>query len=124
MLAEFQDECGERTGSRKMYGIATAAFREAENGQDISLDLLQLGIQIKILTDEDESVYAYEAATLGKEGLAVVDLGSRTTEFVNKQGDRYEWRVFPIGYKVAWDDYYDKAASFSRGSGPACCQIE
>ena len=113
LIAEFQDECENRTHSRKIWGIATAAFREAENGRAISEQLSQQGLDMKILTGEEESAYAYEAATSGEPGFAVIDLGSRTTEFVTKSGASYQWVEIATGYKVAWDDLYDDAATFS-----------
>jgi hypothetical protein len=116
LLAGFQDLCEQKTQSRKIYAIATAAFREAENGKVLSDQLLQQGVELKILTAEMESVYAYEAATLGEPGLAVVDLGSRTTEFVSKPDAAYQWSEIHTGYKVAWDDFYDHAGTFSRAS--------
>jgi exopolyphosphatase/pppGpp-phosphohydrolase len=114
LLSGFQDECERRTGSRKLNAIATAAFREAENINMISEQLQKQEIEMKVLTAEEESAYAYEAATLGAEGFAVVDLGSRTTEFVIKAGDTYRWVEIPIGYKVAWDEFYEKTAEFNQ----------
>jgi exopolyphosphatase/pppGpp-phosphohydrolase len=120
LLAGFQDLCEQKTRLRKIYAIATAAFREAENGKALSDQLRQKGVELQILTAEQESAYAYEAATLGRPGLAVVDLGSRTTEFVAKPGaagERYQWSEIHTGYKVAWDDFYDKAETFAQASG-------
>ncbi|MCI0412326.1 hypothetical protein L0222_05925 [bacterium] len=116
LLAGFQDQCEQKTHSRKIQGIATAAFREAENGAAISDQLRQQGIEVQILTGEGESAYAYEAATLGKSGFAVADLGSRTTEFVTKTGENYQWAEIHTGYKVAWDDFYEKAGTFGQAS--------
>jgi len=114
LLAGFQDECERKTGSRKLNAIATAAFREAENIRMISEQLQQQEIEMKVLTAEEESAYAYEAATLGAEGFAVADLGSRTTEFVIKAGDSYRWVEIPTGYKVAWDEFYEKSTQFTQ----------
>lgn len=117
ILSDFQDECERQTHSRKMHAIATAAFREAENGKTISQQLQQDGIDLQILTAEGESIYAYEAATSGEPGLSVIDLGSRTTEFVAKRAmDNYEWVALPIGYKTAWDDFYQNTETFSEAS--------
>jgi exopolyphosphatase/pppGpp-phosphohydrolase len=116
LLMGFQDECEQRTGTRKLNAIATAAFREAENIRMISEQLLQQQIEMKVLSAEEESAYAYEAATLGVEGFAVTDLGSRTTEFVIKNGEQYRWAEIPIGYKVAWDEYYEKSTQFHQAA--------
>jgi exopolyphosphatase/pppGpp-phosphohydrolase len=117
LLTQFQDECERQTHSRKIHAIATAAFREAENGKAISEQLHKQGVEVQILTGEGESIYAYEAATLGEHGLAVVDLGSRTTEFVsNRGGSNYQYVELAGGYKTAWDDFYQNAKTFSQAS--------
>ncbi|HSE43018.1 MAG TPA: hypothetical protein VLH08_19820, partial [Acidobacteriota bacterium] len=43
LLKEFQKECEQKTRSRKIYGIATAAFREAENLKTISKEIQKMG---------------------------------------------------------------------------------
>ena len=116
LLKEFQDECERRTQSRKLYAIATAAFREAENIKSISQQVNQQGIELEVLTGEAEAIYAYEAATSGAQGFAVVDLGSRTTEFVKNNNGKYETADLAIGYKVAWDEFYEKAETFTQAS--------
>jgi exopolyphosphatase/pppGpp-phosphohydrolase len=115
MLKDFQDQCEQKTKSRKMYAIATAAFREAENIQNISQEIKQLDIELQVLSGEDESIYAYEAATLGEPGFTVVDLGSRTTEFVHRVGEKYQWKEIPTGYKIAWDEFYVNSETFVEG---------
>ncbi len=116
LLKEFQDECERRTQSRKLYAIATAAFREAENIKSISQQVNQQGIELEVLTGEAEAIYAYEAATSGAQGFAVVDLGSRTTEFVKNNNGKYETADLATGYKVAWDEFYEKAETFTQAS--------
>jgi exopolyphosphatase/pppGpp-phosphohydrolase len=105
ILTEFQNDCENRTGSRRFRAIATAAFREAENIEFISRKLEEQGVRIQVLTPEEESIFAYEAATLGETGLAVVDVGSRTTEFVHKSPDGYKWVLLNTGYQNAWKDF-------------------
>ena len=112
LLAEFQNQCKQQTDSTNLHAIATAAFREAENIDTIRAKLQAQGIEMKVLTAEEESAYAYEAATLGKNGFAVLDLGSRTTEFARKSQNRLEWVLLKTGYKVAWDEFYESAATF------------
>ena len=55
LLKEFQDECERRTQSRKLYAIATAAFREAENVGAISQQINHQGIELEVLTGRDRS---------------------------------------------------------------------
>jgi exopolyphosphatase/pppGpp-phosphohydrolase len=116
LLAEFQNQCKQQTGSDILHAIATAAFREAENIDFVRKKLQERGVQVKVLTAEEESAYAYEAATLGKSGFAVLDLGSRTTEFVNKRINEFEWVLLNTGYKVAWDDFYESAPAFHKAA--------
>ena len=70
---------------------------------------------MEVLTGEAEAIYAYEAATSGAQGFAVVDLGSRTTEFVKNNNGKYETADLAIGYKVAWDDFYAKGGNLYAG---------
>ena len=116
LLMHFQDKCEQQTHSRKIYAIATAAFREAGNIEAISQVLQQQGIDIHILSEEDESIYAYEVATLGKSEFAVIDLGSRTSEFVTRSLSAYQWTALGTGYKVDWQEFYEKAETFSQAS--------
>lgn len=124
LISGFQDQCQQETGSRKIHGIATSAFREAENGKAVSDLLRQQGVDVRILTGEEESIYAYEAATLGASGLAVVDLGSRTTEFVSRNGGTHQWRELATGYKVAWDAFYEKEETFSQASSKHLSKLQ
>ena len=116
LLTDFQIQCKQQTQSARLYAIATAAFREAENIVSIRKRLQAQGVEIKVLSPEEESQYAYEAATLGKSGFAVLDLGSRTSEFVNKTDNRYQWILLNTGYKVAWDDFYENASTFREAA--------
>jgi exopolyphosphatase/pppGpp-phosphohydrolase len=116
LLAAFQDECEQRTHSRKIHAIATAAFREAENRNDVLDALLKQGVAVQILSPKEESMYAYDVATLGDSGFGVVDLGSRTTEFVTKTGSEYRWAEISTGYKTAWDAFYINARTFQQAA--------
>lgn len=116
LLISFQDRCDQQTHSRRMHAIATAAFREAENISEILELLHQQDVEVRILTPEEESAYAYDAATLGEEGFAVLDLGSRTTEFVTRNNGKYEWILLNTGYKLAWDDFFQNADTFQQAS--------
>ena len=116
ILSGFQDECERQTKSRKLQGIATAAFREAENIQSVLQKFQETGVTIQVLTPEEESRYAYVSATLGEPGFAVLDLGSRTTEIVNEGDSTHEWVLLNTGYKVAWDDFYETSTTFEEAS--------
>jgi exopolyphosphatase/pppGpp-phosphohydrolase len=113
VLEKYQEECNRRTGSSKLYAIGTAAFREAENIEAVSELLHKQDVELKVLSGKEESIYAYESATSGEPGFAVVDLGSRTTEFVKNVNGTYEWEEIPTGYKVAWDEFYEHANTFA-----------
>jgi exopolyphosphatase/pppGpp-phosphohydrolase len=115
-LKEFQEECDRKTGSRKMHAIGTAAFREAENTEAVSEVIHEQGVEFKVLSGKEESIYAYESATSGEPVFAVVDLGSRTTEFVKNVNREYEWEEIATGYKVAWDEFYEHADTFADAS--------
>jgi exopolyphosphatase/pppGpp-phosphohydrolase len=123
LLTGFQDECERQTRSRRLYAIATAAFREAENAKEISEQIRQQGVELQVLTGGQESIHAYEAATSAQPGFAVVDLGSRTTEIVSNTDGKYRWEVLSTGYRVAWDKFYAGAETFSQSSAQHLKQL-
>lgn len=75
-------------GSGDIYGVATAAVRQASNGPALTAAVAQAcGLAVRILSEEDEARLAFigAARTLGHvpEGqLGVVDVGGRSSELV------------------------------------------
>jgi exopolyphosphatase/pppGpp-phosphohydrolase len=117
IMGEYQKKCEEKTGIKLVHAVATAAFRQAENSKHIEDEIKKGGVDIKIISGEEESAYAYEAATLGENNFAVLDMGSRSTELVSKgKAQNFSFKEIDTGYKTAFDDYYKNAKTFSEGS--------
>jgi exopolyphosphatase/guanosine-5'-triphosphate,3'-diphosphate pyrophosphatase len=79
---------GRELGATEIYGVATAAIRQATNGQELADAVGRAcGLTVKILSGDDEARLAFlgAARTLGHvpEGtLAVVDVGGGSSELV------------------------------------------
>jgi exopolyphosphatase/pppGpp-phosphohydrolase len=107
-LAAFRDGC--RTeGISPVRAIGTAAFREAPNGAAVVQMARGLGIEMEIATEKRESELAYLVGSLGRDGDAVIDNGSRSIELVAKDAGPLRYLVFNLGYRVAYDQYFAAA---------------
>ena len=96
-----------RLGCEQVRAVATAAIRRAPNGHDLTAAVRQAcGLEVEILTEEEEARLAFvgAASALGHGGavsLGVVDVGGGSSELVVGQAPD----------RVAW------SASFALGSG-------
>lgn len=70
-----------KNGAQKVYVYATAAVREAQNKQDFADILSSKGIDLLILTGEQEAEIAYAGAA-DKDNCAVIDIGGGSTEVI------------------------------------------
>ena len=112
-LAEFKERCQSK-GAVTFRAVATAAFREAENGSHVVNIGKQIQIPVEIATEERESTLAYMTATNGHRNQAVIDNGSRTIELVAKDAnDTPMWKVVKLGYRAAYDEFFLNAATFA-----------
>ena len=98
-----------------MAAVATAAFREAQNGREVVEIGRRLQIPVEIATEQRESALAYLTATDGLGNRAVVDYGSRSIELVS-QDDRGtpRWKVIDFGYRAAYERFFAKAPTFDE----------
>src|SRR5262245_31628488 len=103
-LAEFKAACAS-DGAAPVLAVGTAAFREAPNGARVVEIAARLGIPMEIATERRESELAYLVGSLGQDGYAVVDNGSRSIELVAK-GSALDYRVFNLGYRIAYDKFF------------------
>ena len=69
----------------------------------------QLGIAMEIATEQRESELAYLAGSLGRDGYAVIDNGSRSIELVSRPAGVLRYQVFNFGYRVAYETFFAKA---------------
>ena len=107
-LSAFKAAC-EKDGAARVVAIGTAAFRDAANGQ-AAVDLAKgLGIDMEIATETRESELAYLVGTLGRNGYAVIDNGSRSIELVARDDGAQSHVVFNLGYRVAYDTFFAAA---------------
>ena len=114
-LAAFEAACA-KEGASRVVAIGTAAFREAPNGARAVEIAAKLGIPMEIASEKRESELAYLVGSLGEDGYAVIDNGSRSIELVSKEagrGPRYS--VFNLGYRVAYEEFFAAAVD----AGPA-----
>ena len=120
--AAFRDAC-RKDGITTVRAVGTAAFRDAPNGSAWSRWPRGLGIQMEIATEKRESELAYLVGSLGQDGYAVIDNGSRSIELVAKDSGCPLSRLQP-GYRVAYDQFFAGAtdpARHCRVSRSAAC---
>jgi len=114
VLTTFRAAC-EKDGFSQVAAIGTAAFRDATNGQRAVAIAAELGIRMEIATEARESELAYLVGSLGRDGIAVIDNGSRTVEAVSRRAGTLSFRVFPLGYRLAYETFFATATEL----GPA-----
>ena len=107
-LASFKAACA-KEGVSTVAAVGTAAFRDAPNGARVVAIAKTLGIRMEIATERRESELAYLVGSLGRDGYAVIDNGSRSIELVSKDRGGFPHHVFNLGYRVAYDTFFAKA---------------
>ncbi|MGB4594240.1 MAG: Ppx/GppA family phosphatase [Coriobacteriia bacterium] len=82
-VAEFVVEA-RSLGAVEIFGVATSASRDAENGTEFLDRLEAVGMRPEIITGAREAALSFTGATfdLGGEGTLVVDVGGGSTELV------------------------------------------
>lgn len=78
-------------GVSEIKAVATSAVRSAQNGQDFVDAAKEAGIDIRVITGEEEAGYIFKgvmATGLIKQTSLVMDIGGGSTEFIicNEQG--------------------------------------
>jgi Ppx/GppA phosphatase family len=101
-------------GIRTRSAVATAAFREAKNQGDVIEIAMSLNLPLEIVSEERESQLAYLVGTLGKQNFAVIDNGSRTIELVTRAASGYQWNVFHLAYRIAFQRFFEPAKTFAE----------
>ena len=111
-LREFKAACV-KDGLPHVVAVGTAAFRDAANGARVVEIASQHQIDMEIATAERESALAYLVGSLGEDGLAVIDNGSRTIELVAQQGGVRQHSVSNLGYRLAYEQFFAPAKEAS-----------
>ena len=104
-LSGFTSSC-RQAGASRVMAIGTAAFRDAPNADVVVKLAASLGVPMEIATEQRESELAYLAGSLGREGYAVIDNGSRSIELVTREKGTYRYVVFNLGYRVAYERFF------------------
>jgi exopolyphosphatase/pppGpp-phosphohydrolase len=115
MLENYLAVCDAK-GVPARGAVATAAFREAKNQGDVLEIANSLNLPLEIVSEERESQLAYLVGALGKPNFAVIDNGSRTIEFVTYAADGYQWSIANLGYRIAFEQFFQPARSFAEAS--------
>jgi exopolyphosphatase/pppGpp-phosphohydrolase len=92
--------------------VATAAIREAKNKSEVVKIADSLSLPLGIASEERESQMAYLVGTNGKPNFAVMDNGSRSIELVTYSASGYQWDVFNLGYRIAFQRFFEPARTF------------
>ena len=108
VLAAFKTSC-DKEGVAPVVAIGTSAFRDARNGARVVDIAATLGIPMEIATEKRESELAYLVGSLGQDGYAVIDNGSRSIELVSKEGRAPRYLVFNLGYRLAYEQFFAAA---------------
>lgn len=109
VLTAFTERC-RQDGVQVVRAIGTAVFREAPNASAVVQIARGLGIEMEIASPERESELAYLVGSLGRNGFAVVDNGSRSIELAAKEAGPLRYRVVNLGYRVAYEQYFVRAS--------------
>ena len=104
-LRGFATACRE-DGAPAPVAVGTAAFRDAPNGGRVIEIASRAGVRMEIATEQRESELAYLVGSLGRDGYAVIDNGSRSIELVVRGSDATRFVVFNLGYRIAYDQLF------------------
>ncbi len=117
VMKQYQDLCAHDGGEMK-GAIATEWARRATNSDAVKATLRgKTGMELQILSGDEEARFGYAAATRGKPKRAVLDLGSRSFQisFTLASGSEPIVVSLPLGTDEAGDRYYASPA-FKRFS--------
>ena len=112
-LEQYLEICDSK-GIQTRAAVATAAFREAANQREVTEIAKSLHLPLEIASEERESQLAYLVGALGQQNFAVIDNGSRTIEMVTYAGNRYQWVLFHLGYRIAFQQFFQSADTFAE----------
>jgi exopolyphosphatase/pppGpp-phosphohydrolase len=115
ILQKYLTVC-DSNGIRTRSAVATAAFREAKNQDDVLEMAKSLNLPLEIASEARESQLAYLVGTLGKPNFAVIDNGSRSIELVTDTAEGYQSSVFNLGYGIAFQRFFQPARTFAEAA--------
>ncbi len=115
VLSRFRAAC-EADGAAPVVAVGTAAFRDAPNGPQVVELAARLGITMEIATETREAQLAYLVGSLGQDGFAVVDNGSRSIELVARARGETQSLVLGLGYRIAYETFFAAAPEPGRAA--------
>jgi exopolyphosphatase / guanosine-5'-triphosphate,3'-diphosphate pyrophosphatase len=94
-------------GTQTFAGVATAAFRQADNTPQFLAEIKdKTGINVKLISQDEEAVLGYQSATANTqdpENIIVWDIGGNSMQMIMKGGGRnyrvYRGRMASISFK-------------------------
>ena len=99
-----------RKGISKLVAVGTAAIQRATNNREILALGRKLGIEMEIADGRREGELGYLAATSGKPGSLVCELGSHSSQITWMTGGNIISRRIDSGYVHAYETYFLNAA--------------
>lgn len=97
---KMYDDFARATELEEMRVIATSAARDAQNGPEFLSQVRKLGLDVRILSGEDEARYGVLAVanSFGYEEAWVMDLGGGSAQLSRMQGRQYRFgQAYPLG---------------------------
>jgi exopolyphosphatase/guanosine-5'-triphosphate,3'-diphosphate pyrophosphatase len=89
-LARMRDTCV-RLNAHRIGAVATAAVREAANGNEFAERVREIGIPLRVISPEAEAALSYRSAAyrFGREGrMLVADIGGGSLELIGAASGR------------------------------------
>jgi hypothetical protein len=119
LLTDYAALC-KQDGGELAGAIATEWARRASNGKEIVETMKASGVDLHILSREDEARYGYLAATRGAPGKLVLDFGSRSLQlsYWPRGSAAPATASIPLGIDEIGDRFFGKKETF-RKYGPA-----
>ncbi len=110
VLIYFQNKA-KSLQSERILAFGTSALREAKNSNDFLNSAKQIGLNIKILSGQEEALLSFLGAKAGikQHGMTlVVDIGGNSTELILGESKIEKSESLPIG-AVRWTQRYFKS---------------
>jgi hypothetical protein len=109
LLTDYAALC-KKDGGELAGAIATEWARRATNSGEIKKAMKSAGIDMQILSREDEARYGYLAATRGAPGKIVLDFGSRSLQlsYWPRGSEAPATASIPLGIDEAGDRFFGK----------------
>lgn len=113
VLGEYLEQA-RSFGAERVVAAATSAVRDAANKGEFLRAARELGVEVEVLSGEEEAYYSYLGASLGlaldPRGLVVVDVGGGSTEFIWEGGGSLFCRSVNVGAVRMTEGGYDEEA--------------